>query len=1208
MHLKRLEIRGFKTFARHTVLEFRPGISAIVGPNGSGKSNIADAIRWVLGEQGYASLRCKRSEELLFSGSEHHPPVAQAEVLLTIDNSDRLLPLDFEEVTIGRRTGRSGDNEYLINGKKVRLRDIQEATEPLGSSYTIINQGLVDTALTLRPEERRRLFEQAAELKSFEVRRDEAERRLSETDANMQRIADLLSELEPRLRSLKRQASQARQQREISAQLHDLLVAYYADQWRTARQDQSSAEARLLHLRSSLEETRHSQESAAAELQQMRDLLHSHQQQRDSHQQQRAAVQSRLETARRQLSLAQDRLDTLRQRREEVLQTSSSLEASYAEAAQECSNLAAALAEAETHLAEQREHLAACTDEATAFEQSRRHLENELTLAQEEVLKASTGLAEQRSRIEHLAAQRERLAHDQDSLDATLRRDEEQFAQASQQAAAARHAAATAEAARSKAARMEEEAGAAYEALRQARSSADDTLAAARRTLSDVQARLDALSRLAQSYTGVFPGVKAALQWAERSGRAGFALVSSILHVPQQLETAIEVALGARLQNIVVETWQDAEDAIAELKRSRAGRATFLPLDTIRKSEHRDTRAGQRPTGGEHNNAVLGIAADLVGYDRHYHAVASYLLGRTLVVRDLAAARQEVQRLPGGWMIVTLAGEQVSSGGAVTGGAQAKETGTLQRERELRTLPDQVNEAQQALASAEAACRTLDERLLLARQAMREAADYHQQASKQEKLRRAELDAAAQRAAQIEQELTWRSERREVVARDLETLAEQEQRLLAQQDKAESRLAIAQEHLNELRTRQQASAQSDRAVQERLAALRAAAAHAEAHVSTQRTLHAAQLQARERLARQRDEQARQLQSFTAECEQLDTASRRAEQEYQALLAEQHAIQDEIDPLEESLRMEQARLAELEQQEKQITAARFEQEAACNRADLDLQRAQDRLENLLARAAADGIALEQEQIPDSSLPTAFADASELAAEIERLRERLRRFGAVNSLAPEEYAEAAAHHEFMQQQLDDLHQAKKTLRDLIAELNDTMQKQFLQTFKAVAREFERYFTRLFGGGTARLQLVSKGGATSGNSDDEAASGKRTPPLGIEIVARPPGKRQQNLSLLSGGERALTASALLFAILSVNPSPFCILDEVDAALDESNVGRFRDALSDLTRRTQFILISHNRGTIEAAETLYGVTMGEDSISGILSLRVETALEHIA
>jgi chromosome segregation protein len=1205
MYLKRLEIQGFKTFAQRTVFEFRPGVTAVVGPNGSGKSNLSDAVRWVLGEQSYTTLRCKRTEELLFSGGGKRPPAGFAEVSLTIDNSDRLLPIEFDEVTITRRATRAGENEYAINRARVRLRDVQEVTAPLGSSYTIINQGLVDAALALRPEERRRLFEDAAEISSFELRKSEAIRRLRETDTNTQRLTDLLGELEPRLRSLKRQANQARQHRELSAELQNAQEQFYIAQWRTAQAATTTAELDVARLAAALEQARTRQIATASEVRTLREALRDRRDHLGALHQQSSALHTRAEAAQRDLAVSDERLASLSRRAEDLERTRQDLDLRRTETERERAEAAAALESAESNLTEQREHLAACEADIAVFEATRRALARDLSAAQDAALKAATAVAETQSRAEQLSSQRERLLAEQAKLTHSLGQAEERFTAARQQVEAAQSVLKDAEAHLAGAMEAETNARAELDALRSERAAADEDLAAARRTLADAEARLESLNRLARAYAGTFAGVKAAMQWAERAGRLGFALVAAIIRTPAEIETAVEVALGSRLQNIVVETWQDAEDAIAELKRSGAGRATFLPLDTLR----RTTLDRERSASGGANAAVLGVAADLVDYDPHYQAVVLQLLGRTLVVRDLPTARTELRRLAGGWTIVTLHGEQVNSGGAITGGAATKESGALRRERELRELPSQVEQARATVAEHETRRRKLDERIAAATQALHAAEAGKRAATQQRDAQRTALDKAERALAQAEQERTWQEQRQEAVSRDLAALAGQGRSLAAQHDEVKERAAAAQAHLEQLRARQEDELTADRAAQERFAAQRAAVASAEGEVNAQRALVKTHQQTLERLAQRQTDADQSVSRLAAEREATSAAHDRAEAAHSALLAEIDALRAQISPAEAELHVEEARLTELEKTEAEVTAALLDQEAVHNRAALDAQRARDRLDSLIERAAAEGLELHNLSLETGAQSEAEqAPIGDLQTLIATLKSKIERLGVVNPLALEEYEETAERQGFLSSQLEDLHQARTTLQDLITELETAMHARFSQTFQAVALEFERSFTRLFGGGTAQLHLTGAPNAQNGNGvHDEDGSNDTTNGRvsGVEIIARPPGKRQQNISLLSGGERTLTAAALLFAILTVNPSPFCILDEVDAALDESNVGRFREALAELTRTTQFIMITHNRSTIEAADTLYGVTMGDEGASKVLSLQLADLID---
>ena len=1301
MHLKRLEIQGFKTFATRTMIEFRPGITAVVGPNGSGKSNIADSVRWVLGEQSLATLRCKRSEELIYSGGGRRAPAGLAEVSLTIDNSDRLLPLEFDEVTIARRATRAGDSEYFINRARVRLRDLLEVTEPLGGSYTIINQGLVDAALTLRPEERRRLFEDAAEIGGFETRKAEAVRRLRETDGNLNRLADLLAELEPRLRTLKRQAAQARQQRELTGELQQLQIRFYAEQWRLAREQSARTKAALAQLERELDQAHAAQATVAAELQALRAALRARREALGALHQQSSALHRSAAAAQRELAVGSERVASLARRAEELERRHSELALRRQEAEAQRAAAVAAEAREATELAERHLLLAAAEAELAAAEAARRTLAQELRQAQDAALRTATAVSEQRTRAEQLLAQAARLEREAAELDAAAASAAASVAATQAQVSQARAALEQGEAARAQAAAAELAARAELDALRQARAQADEQRGAARRALADAEARLDSLSRLARSYAGAFTGVKAAMQWAERGGRQGFALVQTLIRTPAELETAVEVALGSRLQNIVVERWEDAEEAIAELRRSGAGRATFMPLETLRTDgrwtvdggrwtdDRRQTTDDRRQTtdeGGDDRRpqtndrgaeaeppstgrlpppapglpeppstvprppsvlglpeppstvprppSVLGVAAELVEYDAHYAPVVRQLLGRVLIVRDLPTARAELRRLSGGWTIVTLGGEQVSSGGSVTGGAQTKESGALRRERELRELPGQVAAARADLERAEARRVELEAGAQALAARLRELEGRARQGQELLDQARSSLAAAQARVAQAEQERTWTEQRRARLAADSTALAAQREegahRLLA----AEAAATGAEAGFGELRTRQEAQAQADRAAQERLATLRAAASAADGQLRAGRSLRAAHEQALSLVARQEAELDQGVAELASEREQLVAEHERAEATHKVLLAEIDALRARIDPAELELRDDEAQLGELEQREAHATTTLLAQESAHGRAALEAQRAADRQESLFERAAADGVDLDGGVELDGGRWTVDGEdldggrwtvdgagsttqppssvqrlPSELASDIDALKTKILRLGVVNPLALEEYEETAERQGFLSGQLADLRAAGATLLELIGELDAAMSSRFTATFHAVAAEFEQSFARLFGGGSAKLVLTGGpqgNGAEPGDGDalaEHSMAGSKV--QGVEIIARPPGKKQQSIALLSGGERTLTAAALLFAILKVNPSPFCILDETDAALDESNVGRFRDALRFLTEQTQFILITHNRGTIEAADTLYGVTMGDDGASKTISLRVE---EYVA
>ncbi len=1179
MYLKRLEIQGFKTFATRTVFEFQPGITAIVGPNGSGKSNLADAVRWVLGEQSMAALRCKQASELLFAGGGKRPPAGLAEVALTIDNSDRLLPIDFDEVTITRRVTRTGENEYFINRARVRLRDLLATVEPLGGSYTIINQGLVDAALTLRPTERRRLFEDAAEIGGFELRKAEALRRLRESEVNLQRVSDLLADLEPRLRTLRRQAGQARQYREWQAELQKLLARWHYTGWQAAQAQAQQAQHQVQQAEDTLARLRIVQSEATTVLHMHRTALRERRAVLSALHHQAAQLHQQAETLQRDLAIENERLAALARRSEEIERQLTTLADRQHITAQECERVATQLTQVEQVLTALRHQLAQAEHEQQTDEQARAILAAQIKAAQERALQAARTEATVLSQIDQLSAQQHRLQTEIERMKTALQQTSE--AMVTGQAAldeAQKTLAATEQSYQSSHATVQHTRQE-IDRLRQARAAVDEERAVCRHTLAEREARLEALSRLARSHTGTFAGVRAALEWAERNQRRGFLLVQQIIRVPPELETAIEVALGARLQHIVVEEWRDAEEAIAELRRTGVGRATFLPLDTLRRPP--DTR---RPPASPH---VIGVAAELVTYDPHYTVVVEQLLGRTLVVADLATARNELRHLPPGWTIVTLAGEQVQSGGAVTGGAPTKESGVLRRERELRELPALVANARAALSAIDERRSALEHELQAAVARLRSAEQAEREAQRRLDTARNVVEQAQRRVRQLEQEQQWLVTQQERLFQESHTLAEQMAILQQRQLDVHNERIAAETDLAALREQQEQQSHHDRAVQERLAHLRAELSATE----SRRQMLAELLAGHQRTSTDLNHQYRELESTLdalhvqrTECE---AAYRAMLTRREQILADLHVVRAQIEPTEAEIQAAETELAQLEAAEAQATTDLLAAEAEYNRLVREAQRATDRLDTLFERAVADGVDLTQPPPPDEGPP-----GEDLPTAIETLRTRILRLGVVNPLALEEYEEAANRHAFLTAQAADLRTAMTTLHQLINELDNTMNERFKHTFNAVATEFSAVFQELFGGGSARLELVK-------TTDGEENNGQRSV-MGVEIVARPPGKRPQNIALLSGGERTLTAVALLFAILKVNPSPFCILDETDAALDESNIGRFREMLRRLSDRTQFIIITHNRGTIEVADTLYGVSMGDDSASRVVSLRV--------
>jgi len=1206
LYLKRLELQGFKTFAGRVEFTFPVGTTAIVGPNGSGKSNIADAVRWVLGEQGTRLLRIKKTEDVIFAGTSHRPRLGMAEATLTLDNSDGWLPLEYNEVTLTRRTFRSGETEYLINRNKVRLRDVTDLLlkANLGqNAYTVIGQGMVDAALSLRPEERRTLFEEAADIKRFRLKRQESVEKLAETEMNLTRVADLIGEITPRLTLLREQAHRAREAASIQKDLRQTLIAWYSHLWQEAQAAHEKAEAELARvtrlrgdaesrvnaITTSLADLRARQQALRATLgdwHRQASLLHS---QAESHERELAVIQERLAAFTRQRAeLTQELIARQSQlgHEEEVLarleREGAGRIAQVSQLKADLSAIQAALANAEAEALQRQTRLQAAQAELSTLTARR----NETLTRLQELTDRRAELTAEAARQ---AAARQSAEAELAQLDRQIKATQGSIAQlTSQMQALATQAAAH---------------QATLDAARARQQELMIAIAATERDRAARQARLDLLTRLRENYEGYFAGVRAVMA-SKLPGVIG--TVASLLTVPKELETAIEVALGSRVQDLVVDTWANAEAAIAHLKQARGGRATFLPLDTV--------HAG-RPRPAPADDGVIGVAADLVQADSQYQSVLRYVLGQTLVVRDLSVARRHLNA--GFSQIVTPGGEVVRPGGALTGGTPpgSDAGGMLTREREWRELPGEISNQDRQLIELNQALKQAREEETVAVKGLAGLERERQLLTGRQRQEEADLAACQRQRDRRDQERRWLAENESRLAAELTTLDEKKAGYQADQEAMQIAIQTVEATLRRLESeiaglglpnlREKVSLQSAT-----LATAEEQQRSHDAFLSNQQTI----------IARYQQEIAAKearITTLSQDAEALDSQITQIRAVLSEIAGQIAALEEQIRPTEATLAQQEEEQRQLGNQEAEARSVLLDQERAVAAASLAVQRSRDELARLRNQIEAEeGLVIEEEGELVTSGPTLFrlpvdlprqlrlqfdsttggtltplmavpaASPEQLKRRVDDLRRQLRALGPINPNAIKEFEETETRHTFLTTQADDLQRGVQSLHTAIAELDRLMQERFQTTFNQVATAFRAYFQRLFGGGTARLTLTDPD-----NLND----------TGVEILAQPPGKRVQSLSLLSGGERALTAVALLFAILEVNPIPFCFLDEVDAALDEANIGRFCDALKTLAQRTQFMIITHNRGTMEMADTLYGISMGEDGSSVVLSLKID-------
>ena len=1183
--LTRLEIQGFKSFLNRTVFAFEPGITGIVGPNGSGKSNVADAVRWVLGEQGQHALRARKTEDVIFSGGHGRAPAGMAEATLTFDNADGWLPIEFAEVSVTRRAFRSGENQYLINGRRVRLKDVALLTAGLGQSHVVVGQGLVDAALSLRAEERRGLFEHAADLAGLRLKVAEAERNLAETDANTARLSDLLIELEPRLRSLERAARQAREWQSIRDRLRAVQGAHYREGLEAGIAALAAAESAAEHATRALADAREDVASLTAAGDRATTQLTAARERLAQHDERRAALEDRLRRQTHERDLAAARFEALSKRRADMDDAREGLDERVASVSAELLKLQSDLRDLERATTESREAAARHARDVTARRETRAAIETRLAAASREVAESErlTGeLARERAvlieRGESLIAEHERLGG---AIEERGRRIEAVAADVASADTAAQADAERSVALDARVAELSKDLEAATLHATSIRAEVDQL----HRALGEASTRLEVLRRMRESGADLDPGVRAALaagreRAARRdSGHRGGAARGSGVSRSRHRVRAREPPAGRRRGRMVERRGRDRPSAA--IGRRPRDFATTRRASTVGAGPHDSTPGGL--TG------ILGVAADLVSAPAELAPVVATLLGRTLVAGDLVTARAALTDLSPAWSAVTITGEIAHAGGAVTGGSAVHESATLGWERELRELPGAIAVFASDLAAARDRAEKADAAVRAISEAQRQAEDD-----------RAALCAAAQERRQQRQRLLdWLTELRDDQERSQqrwEELDAHRERVMASQielDHGSKRLET---------TRQQAARAREESSAE-LATLMAAITDAE-RAAAEEGRRLAGLEERLRGERRREaglkSQERALAEELAlrtergaaldrERETLTTDHARLSRDVAASITALATATDEREPLRvEAMSAESAaaRLAEA------LTAARaavVERDRERDHAGFALERSKQELDILRDRIGDDLDLADPDEVLTWPPSGATTPPAEREAEIARLRERLRRVGYVGEDAVADYERENAQQAYLREQLADVEGAAAALRNLLADLRRTMRARFDETFAMVAAAFAEAFAMLFGGGTAQLVLIT------GDNGGEP---------GIDIIAQPPGKRLQSLALLSGGERALTAAALLFAILKVNPVPFCLLDEVDAALDEANVVRFRERLRELAAQSQIIVVTHNRGTIEIADTLYGVSMGADGVSQVLSLRLSESL----
>lgn len=1194
--LKSLELHGYKTFAGKSLFEFPGNVTAIVGPNGSGKSNIADAIRWVLGEQSYSLLRGKKTEDMIFLGSDQRPKAGMASATIQFDNETGWLPVDYSEVGISRRAYRDGSNEYLLNKQRVRLKDISELLAQSGlaeRTYTIIGQGLVDAALSLRPEERRKFFEEAAGIGLFRSRREEALSRLDNTRRNLERVTDILSELEPRLRSLERQAKRVEEYDRVKADLQLLLKDWYGYHWQNTQKELlrnreilknqeekvTLARGRRTEIEKQVDEVRIRVQEIRGQLNTWHAELAGHHRQREKVSREIAVLEERLRSYLAQdaslrsdlihneelATSYQDKLLALRSEKEKVDNELVECREQLASVQGFFSKQKLERDRVEANLNQARRNLVASETRQVQLKAHQRELQNRIdtystsrTHLMEGIEKNQKAASDARKKLDEARVGR-------DDLEAKYKKSEIALSALLDQVSE----------------------------LEEQEKDLNTQLSRQETDLAKLKAQLEVVQQAEQTFAGMGDGAKSLLN-AVQSGKIPGRLrtVSSFLEVPYELETAISAALGDQLDALLYDENTDPEEVLAFLEADDSGRAMLIPSSSMKSVE-------KIRSAGDPN--LIGIASDLVRSDGASKKLITYLLGQVLVVKDRHTARELARQIPESAKVVTMKGEVFTGRGVIIAGKESR-SAMISRPRQRKDLQENINNLELSRADKLKQLEALTEKIRLIRNHRKEMET--ESRGLQTRLQQVNQSyAAAERdLAQLLQQVEWQNGQ-------ITTLA-------SQVEKTELEIEASQ---SEIDTNSQGIVDHNGRIQQLLTELRSVALDelqsqlvhwTTTQAITERAVKDAETRLREfentitqnqLSTRQIHQRITELASSKAETDSERSSAKIEEDTVNAKIAESSLV---IDPAETELKSLEAEYSRLQHDYSHTQQSEANADRVYTQAQLEFSRSREALDSLRRRIEEDFglVALEYSDDVTGPTPLPLEGIGQLTVltelpkglddSINRQRGLLRRMGAINPDAYKEYQEVKERHTYLTTQLSDLQKADADLRQIITELDEIMNRQFRTTFNAVAAEFKDMFARLFGGGSARLVMT----------DTENPS-----ETGIDIEARLPGRREQGLSLLSGGERSLTAVALVFSLLRVSPTPFCILDEVDAMLDEANVGRFTELLRELSQETQFIVITHNRNTVQVADVIYGVTMGRDSASQVISLRLDEVSDEM-
>ena len=1177
MYLKNIEVYGFKSFAQKINFEFHNGITGIVGPNGSGKSNVGDAVRWVLGEQSAKQLRGGNMQDVIFSGTENRKPLSFASVSITLDNSDHKLPVDYNEVTVARRLYRSGESEYLINGSGCRLKDIQEMFYDTGigkEGYSIIGQGQIDKILSGKPEERRELFDEAAGIVKFKRRKITTLKKLDEERQNLVRVTDILSELTKQLGPLERQSETARIYLAKRDELKELDINLFLLDHQRTGELLNELETKLSQAQQELDEAQSAYEQTKAEYERLEQELEELNTKLDAlkeEQQENALLKQQYEG---QVKVLEEQISSGRQNSEHFRSRLTVLKDDLQKRSEEKEKLTEERAALYNRLKETRDNLKKETESLENIVSNVDECTQAVEDGKNEIIEILNSRATTKGKAQRFDAMMEQLDIRKAEVSQRILRlkSEEAILESDREKAQKQYDAVTnvIQSTNAECVRLDEEIHQIQEKLKKQNSQMEIGQTAYHREAS----RLESLRNITERYDGYGNSIRRVMEQKSREpGIRG--VVADIIHVQKDYEVAIETALGGSIQNIVTDNEQTAKRMISFLKKNRYGRATFLPLSNI------SGRSGLAQKDVLREPGVVGTANTLVEADAEYSELVMYLLGRVLVVDNIDHAIAIGKKYRHSLRMVTIEGESLSPGGSMTGGAFKNNSNLLGRRREIEELERSVGILKKELEETQRAIGENRSRRNVLRDTI---ADFQQQLQQQY----VEQNTAKMNLAQIQEKEDEIQSSYRRIEREQEELRQQAGEIRQDHSSIARELEDSQKDEKELEVFIETK-------QKELEEWKAEETEKN-HVLEKIRLEESSLEQQnhflqENISRLENE----IEAYHRESEEItENLSRSAE--------EIHKKEDGIEELKKAVTectgkeevLDARRIEWQEEKEKRSTSHKsfFEKrdhlsektsllDKECFRLRSQAEKIEEQRESQISYMWE-----EYEITPNNALQyrkEELTDRQTIKKDVLRIKDEIRKLGSVNVNAIEDYKNLLERHTFLSAQYEDIVKAEETLEGIIQELDEGMRKQFTEKFRDIQREFDKAFKELFGGGKGTLELAE---------DEDILE------AGIRIISQPPGKKLQNMMQLSGGEKALTAIALLFAIQNLKPSPFCLLDEIEAALDDSNVGRFASYLQKLTKNTQFIIITHRRGTMNAADRLYGITMQEKGVSTLVSV----------